>query len=513
MSRIFILLAAGIILAYLAAKAQLPERSPAAFLFILSFAVAALFWRESETIVDASRYFIQAKHLAVYGAGYFLREWGRDIPAWTDMPLIPFLYGLIFAFFGEARIYIQIFTTSLFSLTIVATYFLGKELWGKEVGIYAGLSLLSMPYILSQAPLMLVDVPTMFLLTLSVYTSIMALKHGRLWVPASSFSLFLAFFSKYSAWLMLSGIVIIFFVYIVQESGNRRKTILFRGFAVAFISSLFIGIVLWYKFDVFSEQIRFLITYQKPGLKRWGESFLSTFFFQAHPFITIAALYATYRAFRKKDLKYAIAIWPVLLILVFQIKRIRYTMPVFPMFALMAAYGFNELGDKKTGQFAALCAMACSLVVAVFAYLPLVEKMSSANIKSAGEFLDTLGADTCEVFVLPLEDPVLNSAVSVPLLDIFTKKTIRYDYHPPSRPTREEREKSPLRFTWEYRNPAYYRPAPAGKYSPAVVIISDKPGRGFPAAARERIKNLPAVKDFSLSDDLFISQILVTVYY
>ena len=92
------------------------------------------FWKVPEVIVDASRYFTQAKHLDVYGIGYFLREWGRDINIWTDMPLIPFLYGLIFKLFGESRIYIQAFTTLLFSLTVVLTYNIGKTLWDETVG-------------------------------------------------------------------------------------------------------------------------------------------------------------------------------------------------------------------------------------------------------------------------------------------------------------------------------------------------------------------------------------------
>ncbi len=204
--------------------------------------------------------------------------------------------------------------------------------------------------------------------------------------------------------------------------------------------------------------------------------------------------------------------WPLVLIFLFEIKRIRYTMPAFPMLALMASYGLREITNKEIRKFAALCAVTCSLVVAVFAYLPLVQKMSSANLKAAGEYLDTLETDTCEVFVLPLEDPVLNSAVSVPLLDIFTRKAIHYDYHPPSSPPLGE-EKSPLRFTWEYKNPSYYSSGPAGKGRPAVVIISDKPGRELPAAAEESIKNLSARKDFTLSDDLFTNQTLVTVYH
>ena len=61
---------------------------------ILSFAAVLPFWKEPELIVDASRYFAQAKHLEMYGLFPFLEEWGRTGAApqclvarrWCDFP-------------------------------------------------------------------------------------------------------------------------------------------------------------------------------------------------------------------------------------------------------------------------------------------------------------------------------------------------------------------------------------------------------------------------------------------
>jgi 4-amino-4-deoxy-L-arabinose transferase-like glycosyltransferase len=136
--------------------------------------------------VDTSRYFTQAKHLEMYGIKYFMHEWGKGISAWTDLPLISFFYGLIFKFFGESRIYIQIFTTFLFSMTCVITFFIGKTLWDEETGFLAGLLLLGTPYLFSQIPLMLIDVPTMLFLTLSVFTYIRAIEKGGIWIGTLS---------------------------------------------------------------------------------------------------------------------------------------------------------------------------------------------------------------------------------------------------------------------------------------------------------------------------------------
>ncbi len=284
--RIFLILVPGIMLAYLISRLSFFERRPT-LLFLSSFVIAAAFWREPEVIVDTSRYFAQAKHLEMYGIGYFISEWGKDIVVWTDLPLVPFLYGLIFRFFGESRLYIQIFTTLLYSLTLVLTYMIGKTLWDEDTGFYAGLLLLGIPYLFTQVPLMLVDVPTMFFLTLSVFTFIKALSQGGLKMTAiSSVALFLAFFSKYSTWMMLSVLAVIFVVYLRMEA----KTTIKRAGAIALVSLLLIGVAIIFKYDVVSEQIRLLMSYQRPGLRRWGESFTSTFLFQIHPFITVAAL-------------------------------------------------------------------------------------------------------------------------------------------------------------------------------------------------------------------------------
>jgi len=147
-------------------------------LFPLAFLAFALFWGMPETIVDAARYFTQAKHLAVYGPGFFLREWGGEIDAWTDLPLLPLLYGLIFKYAGEVRLYAQILNSLLFALTVTTTALLAAELWDREIGNLAGVLLLAVPYLFTQTPLLLVDVGAMAFLLLAAYLFLIALRRG-----------------------------------------------------------------------------------------------------------------------------------------------------------------------------------------------------------------------------------------------------------------------------------------------------------------------------------------------
>jgi Dolichyl-phosphate-mannose-protein mannosyltransferase len=509
--RILFILVAALVVAWLVSRTSVFERHPAVSLFFLSYAVSAMFWAEPEVIVDASRYFTEAKHLELYGITYFMREWGRGIAAWTDMPAVPFLYGLIFRFFGETRLYIQIFNSFLFSGTVVLTYLTGRTLWDERLGMTGGLLLLGIPYLYSQVPLMLVDVPSMFFLALSVYTFIRALDRGGAMIGASALAIFVAFYSKYSTWLMLTVLVVIMAVY-VSKGGPRRLKYLYRGIAVAAVSAVMIGAVFVYKWDVFMKQMRLLESYQEPGLRRWGESFFSTFFFQIHPAITAAALYSLYTAYRKRDAKYAVVVWLLVLIVVLQIRRSRYIIMAFPMLVLTASYGLMQIGDKRITRFIALSVAAFSIVVALFAYLPFLDRISMVNLKDAGEFLNSAGMRDIEVLTVMPAEPVANPAVTVPVLDLYTKGEIHYRYKNEGFPDREVIRTSPLRFTWEYRNPAYYSGGGSGGEE-AVVVISDKAGGGAIEETALLNSRYPHSRVFRKSEDVFRLQTVVTVYY
>ncbi len=512
----------GIIVMYLLFRSSFAGRRPAIFLFFSSFIVSTVFWKSSEVIVDTSRYFTQAKHLEIYGIRYFIWEWGKDINAWTDLPLVPFIYGLIFRLFGEVRIYIQILTSFLFSMTVVFTYLIGKTLWYEDTGIFAGAMLLGIPYIFSQVPLMLVDIPTMFFLTLSIFAFIKAMEKSGVWIGIASIAIFCTVFSKYSAWLMLSVLGIIFLVYLRQGLKDRgeatankgtRSQIIFRAISVGFITGILAGIVVLFTFEVISGQIMFLREFQIPGLKRWGESFVSTSFFQIHPFITIAALSSFFEAMRKKDFKFLVISWLILLVVLLQIKRARYVILVFPMFTLMASYGLQKIKDSKLRRYLVSCVVASSIVVAVFAYLPLLQSMSLVNLKNAGRYINSINEEKVELFVLHSENTVVNPAIAVPLLDFFTKKDIFYHHDESYSLPFEEIKESPLRFTWKYKNPGYYTAYQRDfRDNPAVVVISNGPVKVLPENIIREVKGRKKAKVFNTSTELFRYNPVVTIY-
>ncbi len=527
-TRVLALLIPAGIVAFMFSRSSAPESCPALFLFILSFAAASLLWKEPEMIVDASRYFTQAKHLELYGTGYFLREWGRTIEVWTDMPLMSFIYGLVFRYMGEARIYVQLVTTLLFSFTVVLTYLIGKTLWDRETGFFGGMFMLGIPYIFTQVPLMMVDTSAMFFFTLAVFVFITALQRGGLWVPAASAALFLVIFSRYSAWLMLSLLVIILAVRLFQTSRSAEAISLtrycFRAGIIVLTALFAAGAVALVKYDVISSQIGLLLAYQKPGLRRWGESFTSTFLFQVHPVVTISAIFSIYVAWKKKDPKYLVICWLMALMVALQIKRIRYMISAFPMFSLMAAYGLNALRGSGLKRLIVFSVAACSLTLAVFAYLPFMQQTSEQNLQSAGTFLNTLPGKNIEVITLPRKDDDVNIAVSVPILDLFTDKSIHYAYRMEGAPPPEKIAVSPLRFTWIYKNPYYYSGGPlrvfdlpGHKSGPssvtAVAVLAGEPVSTLPEEVARAVKKYRNSKSFRISDDVFEHQTLVNIYY
>ena len=504
------LLACGIVVAYALRRVALPPRRAGVWLFAASFALGAAFWSEPEVIVDTARYFAQAKYLALYGIGAFVAAWGRELPAWTDLPLVPFLYGLIFRAAGEERFYIQAFTTLLFSGTVVLTYRIGKELWDSTLGFYGAALLLAMPFLLTQVPLMLVDVPAMFCVTLAVFAAIKAFRLGGAgWIATAAATLTLALLSKYSAWLMLTVLIPVFLVYArVAPAAGRRRASMIAGLAAALF-----GLLLLAKSDVIIEQIRLLWDYQRPGLGRWHESFVSIFLFQIHPFITAAAAYSLYAAIRRRDLKYAIIVWMLALAALGQIGRIRYLLVLFPMLALMAAYGLREIRNSEARAFAAWCAVTSSLVVALFAYLPFLHTASAANLQQAGAYLDGMDAERIEVIALEQARAGIHPAVSVPLLDLFTRKPLVYrpDLAPLSPPAGVAT--SPLRFTWEYALPRYYLAATAiPEPRTAVAVILGEPSQLLPQRAAQRLAQHCLSSEFRASEGVFGYQTIIRIY-
>jgi hypothetical protein len=194
-------LCAAIVLSLLISLYIPLEKHPQPVLIVVAGLSVIPLWSAPELLLDSGRYFLQAKSLAVSGPAFFFREWGHAVTAWTDLPLSPFLYGLILKYGNESRTAVQLFNTIIFILTVLLTCRIGTLLWTRELGFYAGLLLTGIPYLLTQVPQMLVDLHAMFFHVLAVYCFLLAIKSTD--YPAlalSSLTLVLAALVKFSLW-------------------------------------------------------------------------------------------------------------------------------------------------------------------------------------------------------------------------------------------------------------------------------------------------------------------------
>ncbi|VAX23000.1 hypothetical protein MNBD_NITROSPINAE03-1577 [hydrothermal vent metagenome] len=494
--------------AYLLSRSATADRFPALSLFTLSMATAVSIFSMPEVIIDAGRYFAQAKYLEIHGPLSFLAQWGEQVRPWTDMPFVPFVFGEIFRLFGETRISIQVFNALAFSLTAVTTYLIGKELWDRQTGFYAGLLLIGMPYLLTQIPIMLIDITTMTLVTLSVYFFIKVNKSGGArWALVACVAIAFTLLAKYSTWPMLLILPLIAFVFHVSgvKSSIRNSAMVFA------LTCLMVAPFLFYKADIIKEQLDLLLTYQLEGLGRWKESFASTFLFQTSPFITLFALAGVLTSIRRRDLKFAIPCFFLFFTLVLQVGRIRYLVPLLPLFAIMASYGVMPLVQGRTARrFAVYGIVGLSIAHLHGGFYPFLKSVSMVNLQMAGKLIDNLNCPEIGVYTLAQKDSTGNTEIALSILDIYTDKTLiaLNERHPGDK--KGAIEKSPLRFTWEVGLPDFYRRKPLPKIKIAA-IISSEPVTGAPEFLPESVDAGKRIKEFTASSGLFKYKTLVTI--
>ncbi|MEE9524702.1 MAG: glycosyltransferase family 39 protein, partial [Thermodesulfovibrionales bacterium] len=415
-----------------------------------------------------------------------------------------------FKIIGEYRVFIQIFNSALFSLTVLATYMLGKELWDDETGFYSGLFLAGIPYLIIQVPLMMVDISTMFLLTLSILLFTKAIRHGGYKnILLSAIVIFFTMLTKYSVWLMLFVLPLISVVF---AKGSVRDVVL-RSLKVTGIAVTMCLFALLLKYEMFIEQIAILRTYQWPALSNWSEGFISTFFFQSHPFLIVLASFGAYRAMKERDKRFLVPVWFAVFIIVLRVERIRYIIPLFPLFTLMASYGLMKIRLEDIRRFILYCVVGLSLVVVYSGYSPFLKSTSMANLQNAGRYIDSLGSTAVMAYTLPQKVSTGNTDIVVPILDIYTSKEIAFKQALELPADVPDLEGSPLRFTWEFRMPDFYSDILNTESAPVIVISSDQEDMLIP---KEVSLTYPPdnelMKIFDVSSRAFRFKSLVYIY-
>lgn len=504
-----------LVVAYLA-RTTIDEQKSIFLLPALAMTAVIPFWQQPEIIIDHSRYFSQAKFLELYGISYFFQEWGRGIFAWTDLPLIPFIYGVAFQWFGEHRYIIQLLNSLFLSGAVLITYLLGRNLWSHENGLLAAFLLMGIPYLFNQVPLMLVDIPAMFFLSLALLASLRAVtKGGLVNVVFATTAIGLAMLSKYSIWLMLSVLPMLFFV-ANKNKGIGVEVVARRLAAVAsgvLVLAVLVGV---WKFDVIRQQLQFLFDYQWSGLSRWHESNISSYLFHIYPLVTVLALASVVHAYRKRDYRFIVIAWLPLLLLVLEVKRMRYLIPVLPLLALMAAYALVELKNVYHRRYIAIGTMASAVLIAMTMNVGFAQNSSAINVKLAGAYLDTTNYNVIDMVVLPQHISVVNPLLAVSSLDYYTQKTVFHDHANQLRPNRlpPNASTSSVRFSWEYKLPAYYNEFNGRDFDQrrAIVVLYSDSSQLASQKLEKLLADYRLTAEFDTTDRVFKYQTLVNIY-
>ena len=463
--------------ALLLSRRSLPERLNIPVAVVAAFTAGIALVGEPEVVVDASRYFVQAKHLELFGFPAFFRDWGGVVPAWTDLPLPAVLYGMIFRLCGEHRLPQQLFTAGLFALTGFATARIGGLLWGVLTGARGALLLLAIPCLLVQVPLLMADVPAMAAVTVALWALLETLEHRGAWrVAAAAAALAVALLAKYSTWVLLGAS---FGFILALEALRGRWTAVARGAFASAAGALAPALFTLAKPELVHRQLALLAGFQWEGLRRWVESYPSTFLFQTHPLLAVAALTALLYGLWERDRRVLVAAALPLVLFALGARRSRYLLPAFPMIALLAARGLETL-PARARRFAVLAAVGFSLVTVFAVQLPFLKWVNTSNLQAAGQFLDERSVAAVEVALLPAPGVAINPEVAVPLLDYHTSARVIVRAPTPPRPPQEELRTSSFRFTWEQPLPSWYRdnaPSPSGT---AQVLITGDPDAALP---------------------------------
>jgi hypothetical protein len=466
---IWVLHLAVIAVAAALCRTVLPARWQLSAVVAAAFAAGLSLAAEPEAVIDASRYFVQAKHFAVHGPPAFFRDWGGALPAWTDLPLAPLAYGLVFRLFGEHRLPQQVLTAALFALAVFATARIGALLWGAATGVRGATLMLAAPFLLVQVPLLLADVPAMAAVTVALWALLALLaRGGAARGAAAALALAAALLVKYSTWVLLAAG---FGLILLTEFARGGRAAAVRGACAAAAGALAPALFALAKPELVERQLALLSGFQWEGLRRWGESYSSTFLFQAHPLLAAAAVCALWQGWRARDRRVLVAAALPLVLLALGARRTRYLLPAVPLIALLAARGLEAIPGRAR-RFAVIAAVGHSLVTVFAVYLPFLQWVNTANLMAAGRYLDERGVAAAAVWVQPARGVTVNPEVAVPLLDYHTAARVVAEGPPPEPPPPRELLVSSFRFSWEQPLAPWYR-ADAPPEAAQVLIGAD----------------------------------------
>lgn len=131
----------------------------------------------------------------IYNTGDFINLIFNNKPFYDHPPFVFWVQSISMKFFGINEFAVR-FPSFLFGLGAMLTlYLLGKELFSKSAGFFAGIALMTAPWFLARSISGNLDIPLTFLFILSFLLAIKSAKNDKYLIPLS-FSLSFLFLTK-----------------------------------------------------------------------------------------------------------------------------------------------------------------------------------------------------------------------------------------------------------------------------------------------------------------------------
>jgi len=360
------------------------------FIFILAFLLSSLTWSSPSPNPDVAEFFGVAKYIEVNGLIDYFKSFGtNDLQGYRFHSLLPII-GLAFIFFGESALVVHIITSVLFAFIPVLTFLLSRKLFSKRIAVIAAFLTLSIPNMLIQSSMFMVDVPTVFFVLLALFTFYVFLHKKKIvYYPLTVLTLLFAITSKRPAVLFLILSLPVLFIIVKNSNGFKLKHLSMKAFVIFYSLFVLLFVFVFLKLNFFSEQ--FAQDLSQANIVSTPAHYVNpySYFFQFQPLIIVLFLISIIFFVLKPKLSYLfLFVWIFFPYIFIHDTTFRYMLSAFPAIAIAASCVLAKF-KKQIVTFVVTIIFLSSALSILMGYIPLLKnEFYDNNIKLAADYVD-----------------------------------------------------------------------------------------------------------------------------
>lgn len=386
--------------------------------------------------------------------------WSDYNPDWPKAgyraPLLPYMLGILFFFFGQNMVLLNMLMPLIGTANVLLIYLLGKRLFTEKIGLYAAIFLAFMPVHVFYSGKILTDVLSTTLITLSFLLFVLWFeKRDNKFAALTGAVTALAVLSRYISILLLP----IFFAFLILKERNI-EFLKSRSFLLMMFS-FFLVMLPWlvYGYYEYSNPLGwFLHSGTSAGywgvFKDWHE--ILPYFpamFSITIFLAVFGMAKLIKNYSKgKNILLLLWFFAFLVFSLFMLpyKEERYFMQITPPLAIMAAIGVDILSKRFKAKKAERIILSVSIIL-LFATVALgfYITTSKVNIIKDGCFLDATD------FLKNAESNALVFTDNSPVVYFYTHKETHFQadiYERMETLIKENYLNKTVFYLWEYPN-------------------------------------------------------------